>query len=157
MTTAIIDPDLSAALQLDIVQGSVADWVIQIVNRDSTYPAFAAGDTIAAQFYQGQTQTPLFAPATAWGNGGAGYATAQAQVSPTSLQTSTLEPNGDYELQLWWTSADTTRTACVKRCQVGVIASPGITTQTVIPYCQLKDMLLYAPWLTKVQQRDIDG
>jgi hypothetical protein len=156
MTTAIIDPDLSISQTLQIVQGSVADWILQITNRDGSYPAFANGDTVASQVYQGQTQAVLFAPPTVWA-GGIGYSTGSVQVSPLSAQTLATDPNGEYSLQVWWTSQDATRTACVLRAAVDVLPAAGSSTQLVTPYCQLSDLMQYAPWIGQVQDRDTDG
>ena len=156
MTTAIIDPDLSASQTLQIVQGSVADWVLQVTNRDGSSPAFASGDTVAAELYQGQSQTLLVAPTAIW-TGGTGYSTGSVQVSPTSAQTATLEADGEYSLQLWWTSADASRTACVLRAAVQVLPAPGSTTQAIQPYNSLADMLRWAGWIMQVQARDTDG
>ena len=155
MTTAIIDPDLSASQTLQIVQGSVADWVLQVTNRDGSSPAFASGDTVAAELYQGQSQTLLVAPTAIW-TGGTGYSTGSVQVSPTSAQTATLEADGEYSLQLWWTSQDATRTACVLRAAVQVLPAPGSTTQAVVTLQRPgSDMLKWAGWIMQVQARDI--
>ena len=156
MTIALIDPDLSAGQTLQVVQGSVANWTLQATNRDGSFPAFSSGDTLAAKLYQGQTQTLIASLSAAWSSP-SGYATGALVVSPTSAQTSPLEADGEYALQVWWTSADTTETACVLRAAVQVLPAPGSTTQAVVPYCKLSDLMQYAPWIGQVQARDTDG
>jgi hypothetical protein len=153
--TQLIYPDLSISGEQQIVQGSVADWTIMSVASDGTPLVFASGDTVASFLYQGGTEAALFSPTTIW-TPPTGYLTGMAQVSPTSVQSAGLDPNGDYILQIWWTSSDTTRKACIARQTVRVLPGPGITVQTIVPYCQLADMLRYADWITTIQDTDTD-
>lgn len=149
-----IDPDLSIAGQLEVVQGSVADWALAAHNRDGSPAVFAVGDTLAAQLYRGQDQAALASFAASW-TGGTGYLTGHLTISPTALQTAALEANGDYTLQVWWTSADLARTACILRRQVLVLPGPGIAVRTITTYCTLQD-LWYAPWVKLCQGMDTD-
>jgi hypothetical protein len=153
--TQLINPDLTINYELPVVVGSVADWSIQLKDADGTLPVFASGDAITGFVFQGDDQSALFSPQTIW-TGGTGYATGAVTVSPTTAQTLLLEPNGDFILQLWWTSADGTRTACYGRAIVQALAGPGSGTSLTTPYCQLSDLLLYAPWIKIVQDTETD-
>jgi hypothetical protein len=153
--TQLIYPDLQIQGQEQVVQGSVADWTLQCQAADNSTMVFAASDTVKSMLYQGGTIVSLFSPTTIW-TPPTGYLTGEVQVSPTSLQTAALDPNGDYTLQVWWTSADTTRTACIGRWSIIVLPGPGTSTQTIIPYNQLSDMLQYADWITTIQDTDTD-
>lgn len=154
MTTPIF-PDLSLGQELSLVQGSDADFSIQAANTDGTFPAFAAGDTIATVLYQGQSMTPLFSPATVW-TGGTGYETGNLTASPTNAETSTLDANGEYALQAWWTSADATRKACIARRRIRVYGAPGSGVDTIVAYNSYQDMLNYGSWVAGVQDLDVD-
>ena len=111
---ATINPDLSLSGHVAVVQGSAADWPIRAANADGSIPVFAAGDVPSAVVFPGAGLTALFSPAAAW-TGGTGYSTGNVTVSPTSAQTASLEAGGDHQLQVWWTSADLSRTACIAR------------------------------------------
>ena len=155
MTTAILYPDLSLGQELQLVQGSDADFVIQAANTDGTFPVFASGDTIKTVLYQGQSMTALFDPATIW-TGGTGYLTGNLTSSPTNVQTATLDANGEYTLQAWWESADTTRKACIARRRIKVLGAPGTGVNTITPYNTYQDMLNYGAWVDGVQDMDAD-
>lgn len=153
--TTTINPDLSLAGSVSVVQGSVADWPIQLADADGTTPSYDSGDTVAAVVFAGSGLAALFAPAASW-TGGTGYSTGQVTVSPLSASTALLEAGGDYQLQVWWTSQDATRTACVGRRQLIVLPAAGGGSETVTTYNALADMLQYAPWLQQVAGQDTD-
>jgi hypothetical protein len=145
---------------LTVVQGAYADWPLQAWNRGSqTAPAFAAGDTLAAYVYAGSSQAQLFAPAVAWYTAGGtqtGYAQGQVLVSPTAAQTATLEAGGTYTLIVWWTQAGGGKTAPIWRGTITVEPAAGTSTEAVAGYCQLADILQYAPWVTTLQNYNAD-
>jgi hypothetical protein len=153
--TQLIYPDLSIRGELQIVQGSVADWTIPCVVTDGSQLVFASGDTVASFIYQGGTQASLFSPTTIWSLP-TGYLTGMVQVSPTSAQTAPLDPNGNYSIQVWWTSADATRKACIARWTVLVLPGPGVSTEPIKTYNSLQDMLRYADWIRTIQDTDTD-
>jgi hypothetical protein len=143
-----------------LVQGAYADWPLQTWNRGSqTAPAFGASDTIAAYVYPGQSQAQLFAPAVSWYTAGdtqTGYGQGQVMVSMTAAQSATLEAGGRYTLIVWWTGFGTSKTAPVWRGEIAVEPAAGTSTQLVAPYCQLSDLLQYAPWIRTLQDQDSD-
>jgi hypothetical protein len=155
MMPQLISPNVSVSGEQQVVQGSVADWTITCVDSSDQAMVFASGDTVTSYVYQGESQVNLFSPTTIW-SPPTGYLTATVQISPTSLQTATLDPNGYYSLQIWWTSADSTRTACIGRQSVRVLPGPSTGTQTITTYCTLRDMLRYANWITTVQDTNTD-
>jgi hypothetical protein len=146
--------------QLRIVQGAYADYPIQSWNRGKvTQPAYASGDTLAAYVYQGQSDTVLFAPSVTWYTAGStqtGYTQGQVLVSITGAQSALLEQNGTYTLQVWWTQSGGGKTEPIVRSQLVCEPAAGATIQTVTPYCQLSDLLDYAPWVSIVQNTDSD-
>ena len=149
------------SVQLTIVQGSAADWPLQAQNRGgSSTPTFGSSDTLTATVWVGVDQTALFQPAVAWytANGTqTGYGQGQVLVSPTAAQSATLEQNGTYSLEVWWTQAGVGgKTACIVRATVTVLPAPGTATPAVTAYCQLSDMLQRAPWVALVQRADTD-
>ena len=145
---------------LSIVQGACADWPLQCWQRGAiTAPVFAAGDTLAAYVYPGQSQARLFAPAVIWytaSNTQTGYGQGQVLVSVTAAQSATLEAAGEYTLLVWWTAADASKTAPVWRGTIDVEPAAGTSTRLVTPYCELSDLLQYAPWIRTLQGTDTD-
>lgn len=153
--TQLIYPDLSFGQELQVAKGSVADWTVSCLMTDGAIPVFASGDNVAAKVYPGQGGVLAFAPTTIWAPP-TGYLTGTAVVSPTAAQTTTLESNGEYILQLWWTSADASRTACVARRRIRVLDSPGAGTTTTLVYCTYADMLALGEWAEGVQDLNAD-
>jgi hypothetical protein len=138
-------------LQLDVVQGSSADWVLAAINRDGSTPTgFLSSDTLTATVWQGQSQTALFSPTVSWNT----YTSGLINLSVSSAQTSGLDQNGKYHLQISVTRSGVT--SVVSDCLLKILASAGSGTQTTIPYCTLADMLLHANWVTMVQDEDAD-
>lgn len=147
----ILDPDLSNPGRLDVVQGSDADWSVQATSKGVPM-AFDPTDTVAAKVYRGQGQPVLFTATAVWVDA----TVASATVTATATQTATLEGNGEYTLELWWTAADASRTACIARRILSVFPAPGTDSQAVTPYCTLQDVLDIAPWIRLVQGFDTD-
>ncbi len=149
------------SVQLTIVQGSAADWPLQAQNRGgASVPTFGSSDTLTATVWIGVNQTALFQPAVSWytANGTqTGYGQGQVLVSPTAAQSTQLEQNGTYSLEVWWTQSGTGKTACIVRATVSVLPAPGTSSEAVTTYCQLSDMLQRAPWISLVQRADTDS
>ena len=104
-------------------------------------------------------QTAVFQPTVGWYTANStqtGYTQGQVLVSPTAAQSATLEQNGTYSLEVWWTQSGTGRTACIVRSTVNVLTAPGTATEAVTTYCQLSDMLQRRPWVALVQRSDTD-
>jgi hypothetical protein len=145
---------------LIIVQGGAADWPLQTWNRGSqTTPAYASGDTLTAYVYPGGSQASLFSCTVGWYTAGStqtGYGQGQVQVSVTSAQSATLEAGGKYTLIVWWTSGSTGKTAPIWRGPVYCEPAAGSSTEAIAPYCQLADLLQYAPWIRTLQNIDLD-
>lgn len=143
---------------LSIVQGSAADYPLQCWNRGAqSAPAFAAGDTVSAYVYPGGALAPAFAAAASWytaGNTQNGYQRGQVLVSIAPDQSMSLEANGSYVLQVWWTSADASKTACVWRGGLSVEPASGTGARTIATYCELDDALRYAAWVRLVANSD---
>ena len=144
-----------------IVQGDDYDCPIQCVLAGGENNAtFAAGDILTAYLYRGQNQTPLFTSVPVWYTAGGtqtGYGQGQVLFTVSSLQSLTLEPNGQYLVGIQWSPAATpTRKATIARAMLPIQTAPGTDTQTILPYCQLKDMLRYADWISTVQDQDSD-
>jgi hypothetical protein len=138
-------------LELEVIQGSAADWLVDAVNRDGSTPTgFLGSDTLAAYVWQGQGQTSLFSPTVSWNS----YATGQIALSVTSAQTTGLDQNGEYHLQVTATRSSTT--VVIIDCLLRIFAAPGSSTQLVTPYCTLADMLNAAPWITMIQDGNSD-
>lgn len=145
---------------LAITQGSGDTYPLQCWNRGAqSSPAdWAAGDTLTACVYRGQSQASLFAPTAAWytaGNTQTGYGQAQVQVTITAAQSATLEANGEYTLLVWRTPAAGGDPENVGRASLRVRPAAGTATQG-ITYCTLADLFKYAPWLRLIQDFDTD-
>ena len=138
-------------LQLSIVQGSASDWVLAAINRDGTAPTgFLSSDTLNAYVWQGQNQASLFSPTVSWNN----YATGLVNLSISNPQTTALDQVGTYHMQVTATRSGVT--VVIIDCLLVVLPAPGSGTQSTIPYCQLSDMLLHAPWINLIQDQDSD-
>ena len=159
------------SLQLTIVQGSAADWPLQAENRGgASTPTYAAGDTLAAVVWVGQTQTQLFAPTVAWYTAGStqtGYGQGQVLVSVTAAQSAALTQNGTYGLEVVWTASGGGKSACIVRATITVLSAPGSSTQgpatfgliggwVGLTYAQYSDMLEFAPFVRMIQSQDTD-
>jgi hypothetical protein len=139
------------SLDLSVVQGSAADWVLQAINRDGTVPTgFLISDVLAATVWTGQNQTSLFSPAVNWSDSTSG----KVALSVTSAQTTGLDQAGDYHLQV--TATRLGKTVTIIDCSLRILAAAGSGTQAVNPYCAYSDLLLYGPWVTLIQQFDTD-
>jgi hypothetical protein len=149
----LIDPNLSIAESRQIVVGGTADWTLGCPNRDGSMPAFDPTDTVSAKLYTGLSNAILFSPPCAWKNP---TPDGTVVVSPQSSQTTTLEPNGDYILQVWWANAAGTRKACIRRCQVVALPAPGLDVPTIQPYITLADILDVASWVSMIQNMNAD-
>jgi hypothetical protein len=145
---------------LEIVVGSHADFPLQCWNRGGqTQATFGASDVMTASVYRGQDEAALFAPTVAWytADGGTGYGTGRVTATILTAQAATLEPGGEYTLEVWCTPAgQSAESFCAWRGPLRVLAAPGTATQAVTPYCALKDVLRYAPWVRLVQGFDTD-
>jgi hypothetical protein len=143
-----------------LVWGSARDWPLQVNNWGLlTSPAFSAGDTLSAYLYRGLDEVPLFTLACTWytANGSqTGYGQGQLVASITSLQSSSLEPDGSYILQVWWKSAITGQSACIVRATVHVEPAASQTLETITTYNSLQDVLDIAPWVRIFQSTDTD-
>lgn len=147
--------------QLKIVWGSSRDYPLQAINEGGvSFPSFSANDVLTAYVYQGQNLVPLFNPTVTWfTNNGTqtGFGQGQVLVSIANAQAATLDEGGTYSLQVWWSPAvQPDKSAAIARCTLYVEPSPGTATQQIVPYCQLSDMLMYANWITIVQNADTD-
>jgi len=145
--------------QIEIIAGSKEDWPLQCWNRGSVSSPtdWASTDTLSAYVYQGQSETQVFAPTVAWYTAGGtqtGYGQAQVLLTIGSSDSGALEPNGTYTVIIWRTPTGSTQPSAVWRGTLKVLPAAGTSTQLVTPYCQLSDMLLYAPWLRDIGDVD---
>lgn len=141
-------------LEISVVQGSQADFVLSAVNRDGTVPTgFLNTDTLTASVWAGGSQAALFAPAVSWSD----YTVGAVALSFTGAQTTGLDYAGAYHCNVSATRSGTT--SVILDVLVHILPAPGTATQTVVPYCSLADMLAKAPWLTMLQDdtSDIEG
>lgn len=150
--------------ETSITQGADEFLPYQAVNRGGqSYPAYAAGDALTSFVYQGQNLVPLFSPTAGWFTGvvsgsQTGYDQGQVLVSLANADTATLEADGEYTVEVWWTPAvNPSIKARIVRALLRVKAAPGTDTQAIVPYCQLSDLNEYADWITIVQNADTDG
>jgi hypothetical protein len=150
--------------QLKIVQGDADFYPLNTWNRGGqSNPVYAQNDTLTAYLYQGQNLAPIDTLAVQWYTGNppgsqTGYGQGQVLVSVTNAQSATLEAAGTYAIGVQWTpAANPTITKTIARVSLYVEPAPGTSTETITTYCQLSDMLLYAGWITIVQNQDVDG
>ncbi len=140
--------------QLQVVVGADRNWPVQCWLDGGTTPAsFGASDTLTAYVYRGGDQAQLFALATApyADNGGTGYAGGQVQLSVSSTNSATLEADGLYAVQVWWTPSGTSKNYCVWRGTLLCLPSAGSATQPTLTYCAYSDMLRFGPWVEQLQ------
>lgn len=146
-------------LQLEIINGSSADWPLQATNRGGlTNPAYASGDTLTAMIWSGDDQAVLCSPATAWytANGTqTGFDQGQVLVSISSVQSALLVPGGTYSIQVWWTSANASKTACIVRGTISVLPTSGVAASPPV-YCTLSDMEVECNWIGQYYSPDIE-
>ena len=138
-------------LELEVVQGSAADWVLGAINRDGSTPTgFLGTDTLTATVWQGQSQAALFSPTVSWNT----FSSGLVNLALTSAQTTGLDQIGKYHLQISVTRGGTS--TVIVDCLLKILPTAGTSTQTVIPYCAMSDMLLHANWVTMVQDDNAD-
>jgi hypothetical protein len=138
-------------LQLDVVQGSQTNFVVAAVNRDGTAPTgFIGTDTLTSSVWGGQNQAALFSPAVSWTD----FAIGEVALSFTGANTSSLDYAGTYHGNVSATRSGIT--SVILDFLVRILPSPGTGTQTTVPYCTYNDMLEHAPWLTMIQDDNVD-
>jgi hypothetical protein len=138
-------------LDLSVVQGSAADWVLAAVNRDGTVPTgFLNTDTLVSAVWSGQDQTTIFNPTVSWFDS----TTGQVNVGVIESQTAALEQVGDYHLNVTATRAG--KSVVIIDCTLRVLPAPGSSTQAITPYCGYADLLRYANWISLVQDTSVD-
>jgi hypothetical protein len=130
---------------------------LQIVNNDSSIPVsgqYLPTDVLTAYIFGGQTQTPLFTltgAACAWSD----VNTGKFRITGSAAQGQLLELNGEYQLAVWLVRGTSDPTP-VWRGLIRVVPSPGTSSQQIMPYCKLSDMLKWGPWIGVIQGTDYD-
>jgi hypothetical protein len=138
-------------LELDCIQGSTTDWVLQAVNRNGTTPSqFLQSDTLSAVVWRGENQASLFLPTVSWFS----YAAGQVLLQIAGSQTSALDYAGTYHLQINVTRSGVTTT--IIDCLLRVLAMPGSGTNTAVTYAAYSDVLRYCPWITMIQDNEAE-
>jgi hypothetical protein len=136
-------------LEISIVQGSQADFVLAAVDRDGSVPTgFLDTDTLIANVWAGGNQAALFSPAVSWSD----FTVGNVALSFTSANTATLDYAGTYHGNVSATRSG--GTTVILDFLITILAAPGMGTEAVTPYCTLADMLNHAPWLTMIQDDD---
>lgn len=97
---------------------------LQINNLDGTQAigVYTSSTTLAANVYEGQSQTSLFQPTVTWYNT-TGYNTGQIALSVSSTQLSGLDPAGEYRLLIDQTTGGVTSSVWEGRFKV--LSAPG--------------------------------
>lgn len=170
----LVDPDAGTLIlsgggggtdQLAIVQGTGKDYPLQVWNDGAmTSPAdWESGDTLAAYVYPGQSQAPTFAPAVGWlttnlvtSLSQTGYGQAQVLVTVSAAESAMLTPDADYTLLVRRTPAAGGDPYAVWRGQFRVRPAAGGGTEPIATYCQYRDMLDIADWVSYVTAPDSD-
>ena len=133
-------------LQLDIIQGSQANFVVAAENRDGSVPTgFLGTDTLTSSVWGGQNQAALFSPAAAWSD----FTVGSVALSFTGANTAGLDYAGTYHGNVSATRSGIT--SVIQDFLVRILPSPGTGTQTTVPYNTYADMLEHAPWITMIQ------
>lgn len=144
---------------LEIVQGTARDFVLQIYNPDGTdATGFLSTDTLTSKVWGGQDQAVLFSPSVSWltlpSPPPHGYDLGQYVISFNNADTATWLP-AKYDYQVYLTRSGRTGEITGGGGNLQVLPSPG--TATALPtYCTLQDMLGWCRWLQNLSVFEAD-
>ncbi len=142
------------ALSLELIQGTSRDFPFQVQNPDGTAPVgvFLSTDTLTANVWAGNNETPLLTPAVTW----ISATNAQVQVSFQNADSASLAI-GQYYLQAYATRAGspTRTTALLPAATVlSILAAPGTSFTPRPTYINITDIRKIAPWIDDLQVPD---
>jgi hypothetical protein len=151
--------------RLDIIAGEDRDFPLQCwLEGGLSTPTFAADDILTAFVSPGEGQASLFLPAVAWWTApdpaGAGTQTGfdqgQVLLSVAAADSTTLEPETSYAVEVWRQDAATARRQCIWRGALVAGYAAGTGRPRLPTYGTYQDMLDFGPWCRYVQDAAAD-
>lgn len=141
-------------LSIELMQGTARDFPFQITNPDGSIPTgvFLSTDTLNANVWAGNNETPLLTPATTW----IGASNAQFQVTLQNTDSASLSI-GQYYLQAYATrggSPSRTTALLPKGTSLTILAAPGTSFTARPTYITITDVRRIAPWIDDLQVPD---
>ncbi len=127
-----VAPRLASPRIIEAYQGSQTDSVVQLANSSGSAASsvFTSGSALSSALWEGQNQQILAQPSVSWWTGTSpaqtGYTQGQVLLSVSAADLSTLNPGGEYQLQIYATTSGEKVTAAW--CQLKVLPSPGFTS-----------------------------
>lgn len=136
-------------LVLEMVKGTSRDFELQAQNPDGTIPSdFLSSDTLTANMFAGDNQPSLFSPTTTWVDA----PTAKYHVQFNDADTTSFD-TAIYKLIIKVTRAG--RSGVIGNISLSILPNIGVALALPV-YCKIADMLMYAPWLQKLQDETSD-